>query len=81
MSKLSYTGKLTLSIKMGEVLKYCNVLCHRKDLQYHIKNELGQICDAIINGGFSGEGWKRHLFKQLERDEIVELKPQFYDDF
>lgn len=84
MGKLSYTGKLTLSIKMDKVLKYCEPKCLREDLQHHVKNELMHCCEGMINGDFGGnycDSWERILFLELEREGIVKLKPEFYDDF
>ena len=84
MGKLSYTAKLTLSVKMKEVLEYCEPKCPRKDFGHHIKRELMQCCEGIINGDYGGgyiDDWRFLFYKNLEKDGIVSLKPKYYEDY
>lgn len=84
MGKLSYTAKCRLSVTMAEVLKYCEPKCLRQDLSHHIKNELMQCAEGIVNGDFGGayiDDWRSVFYRELEKEGIVTLKPKFYEDF
>ena len=85
MCKLSYTAKLRLSITIKEVLQYTETInCTKSELKYHIKNELMQCAEGIINGESGGsynEDWRIIFFKNLEKDGIIKLNSKFNKDF
>ena len=73
MSRLSYTYKFTLSIKMKDFKKIAIPLVSGKELHQIIKRELYLTASGIVDGDKTFDDWSYPFYKNLLADGHIKL--------